>query len=164
MAYTIKEVEKLTGVSAHTIRYWAKRGLFSHIERDENNVRYFSERDLQWVALAQCMRETGMSIAKISEFVELCKLGDSSIPQRLEMIRAQKREILATLQSYEKALKVVQKKIESYENALRTQKPDALTLGNDERLQNYYKQERAYKSLQDSASGKKKLAKESARK
>ncbi|OBV29279.1 hypothetical protein BKN38_06205 [Helicobacter sp. CLO-3] len=159
MAYTIKEVEKLTGVSAHTIRYWAKRGLFSHIERDENNVRYFSERDLQWVALAQCMRETGMSIAKISEFVELCKLGDSSIPQRLEMIKAQEREIIATLQSYEKALKVVQKKIESYENALSTQKPDALTLGSDERLRDYYKQDRAYKSLQDNASGKRKLAK-----
>ncbi|GAD18692.1 MerR family DNA-binding transcriptional regulator [Helicobacter fennelliae] len=48
MAYTIREVESKTGVSAHTIRHLARMGLFSHIERDENNIRYFSEYDLQW--------------------------------------------------------------------------------------------------------------------
>ncbi|TKX29596.1 MerR family transcriptional regulator [Campylobacter sp. MIT 12-5580] len=158
MAYTIKEVEKLTGVSAHTIRYWAKRGLFSHIQRDENNVRYFSQRDLQWVALAQCMRETGMSIAKISEFVELCKLGDKSIPARLKMIKEQEKEILSTLESYTKALKVVQKKISFYEEVLAKEEQDKLTLGQDERLRNYYQEERDYQSLKDHASAKKKLA------
>ncbi|MDE7316921.1 MAG: MerR family transcriptional regulator [Helicobacter sp.] len=40
------------------IRYWVKKGLFAHLDRDENNVCYFDERDLQWVALMQCMRET----------------------------------------------------------------------------------------------------------
>ncbi|NDJ27170.1 MerR family transcriptional regulator [Campylobacter sp. MIT 12-8780] len=158
MAYTIKEVEKLTGVSAHTIRYWAKRGLFSHIQRDENNVRYFSQRDLQWVALAQCMRETGMSIAKISEFVELCKLGDKSIPARLKMIKEQEKEILSTLKSYTKALKVVQKKINFYEEVLAKEDQNKLTLGQDERLRNYYQEERDYQSLKDHASAKKKLA------
>ena len=67
MAYTIKEVENKTGVSAHTLRYWAKKGLFSHLDRDENNVRYFDERDLQWVALVQCMPPTQRQTQELSQ-------------------------------------------------------------------------------------------------
>ena len=49
MAYTIIEVEKKTGVSSHTLRFWAKKGLFPFVEKDDNQVKYFSERDVEWV-------------------------------------------------------------------------------------------------------------------
>lgn len=159
MAYTIKEVEKKTGVSAHTLRYWAKKGLFAHLDRDENNVRYFDERDLQWVALVQCMRETGMSIAKIKVFVELCKQGEVSIPKRLEMIKLQESEILEVLEKYNKALEVVRRKIKFYEDALAKIDKDTMGLGTSERLKTYYNKERNYSSLNDHASAKKKIHK-----
>lgn len=159
MAYTIKEVEKKTGVSAHTLRYWARKGLFAHLDRDENNVRYFDERDLQWVALVQCMRETGMSIAKIKIFVELCKQGEASIPERLEMIKAQENEILEVLETYNKALEVVRRKRKFYEDALSKADKDTMGLGTSKRLKNYYNKERDYTSLNDHASAKRKVSK-----
>ena len=159
MAYTIKEVENKTGVSAHTLKYWAKKGLFSHLDRDENNVRYFDERDLQWVALVQCMRETGMSIAKIKVFVELCKQGEASIPERLAMIKSQESEILEVLEKYNKALEVVRRKIKFYEDALAKIDKDTMGLGTSERLKTYYTKKRNYSSLNDHASAKKRIGK-----
>lgn len=36
MAYTIKDVENLTGISSHTLRFWAKKGLFPFVQKDSN--------------------------------------------------------------------------------------------------------------------------------
>lgn len=155
MAYTIKQVEEITGVSSHTLRYWAKCGLFSHIDRDDNGYRYFSQRDLQWVGLVQCMRQTGMSISNVLEFVELCKKGDSTLPERIEMMKAQEREILETIATYTKALEVVQGKIK----ILSSRAKDRFTLGTSPKLQNYYNKERQYKSLNDNAGSKKRVSK-----
>lgn len=48
--YTIKQVAEKSGVSEHTIRFYAKEGLFPFLKRDKNNVRLFSEEDLEEVA------------------------------------------------------------------------------------------------------------------
>ena len=47
--YTIKEVAEKMDVSEHTLRFWAKSGFFPLIKRDANNIRQFSESDLEWV-------------------------------------------------------------------------------------------------------------------
>ena len=157
MAYTIKQVEQITKVSAHTLRYWAKMGLFSHIDRDDNGYRWFSERDLQWVGLAQCMRETGMSIAKVREFVELCKLGDASLNERIKMLQEQRGEILNTLNAYNKALDCLDKKIET----LTQKNANLMSVGKSKELKSYYDKDRHYESLKDSASAKLKVKKKS---
>ncbi|MGX3010139.1 MerR family transcriptional regulator [Helicobacter sp. 23-1044] len=149
MAYTIKQVESITKVSCHTLRYWAKMGLFSHIERDDNGYRYFSERDLQWVGLVQCMRQTGMSIAKVREFVELSKRGDSSLNERIAMLQTQRSEILSVLESYQNALNCIDKKI-----AILEAKSDLMTPGKSKGLRKYYDKDKQYKSLKDNASSK----------
>lgn len=154
MAYTMKEVERLTGVSAHTLRYWAKCGLFSHLDRDENGYRYFSQRDLQWVGLVQCMRQTGMSIANVLDFVELCKKGDVTLPERIEMMQTQEKEILSTIDTYTKALQAVRKKIKILKNHAK----ENLTLGKSPKLQNYYNEAKQYKSLNDNVGSKKRVS------
>lgn len=47
--YTIKEAAAKVGESEHTIRYYCKEGLFPFLTRDKNNVRKFSEVDLEGV-------------------------------------------------------------------------------------------------------------------
>lgn len=44
MAYTIKKVEKETKISAHTLRFWAKKGLFPFVQKDENSEIFFKKR------------------------------------------------------------------------------------------------------------------------
>ena len=49
--YTIKEVAQLMEVSEHTIRFWAKSGIFPLVTRDKNNIRQCSENDLDWIKI-----------------------------------------------------------------------------------------------------------------
>lgn len=49
--YTIKEAAKKVSVSEHTLRFWAKSGFFPFLTRDENNIRRFSENDMQWIRI-----------------------------------------------------------------------------------------------------------------
>ena len=154
MAYTIKQVERLTGVNAHTLRYWAKCGLFAHLDRDDNGYRYFSERDLQWVGLVQCMRQTGMSITRVLDFVGLCQKGDITLPERIEMMQAQENEILNTIATYTKALEAVRKKIK----ILKSHAKESLTLGKSPKLQHYYDETKQYQSLNDNVGSKKRIS------
>ncbi|WP_141071075.1 MerR family DNA-binding transcriptional regulator, partial [Campylobacter fetus] len=55
MAKTIIDVEKQTGISSRTIRFWLKKGLFPFVERDKNGVNYFSDRDVEWVIWVDCL-------------------------------------------------------------------------------------------------------------
>ncbi|WP_250541025.1 MerR family transcriptional regulator [Campylobacter jejuni] len=62
MAYTIIEVERKTGVSSRTLRFWLDKGLFPFVEKDKNGVRYFSEKDLEWVIWVDCYRQISMRL------------------------------------------------------------------------------------------------------
>lgn len=59
MAYTIIEVERMINIPSRKIRFWADKGLFPFIERDENGVRYFAKSNIRWV---DCLRSCNMSI------------------------------------------------------------------------------------------------------
>lgn len=61
--YTIKEVADKMEVSEHTLRFWAKSGFFPFVTRNQNNIRMFSDDDLNWVELLNvCAR----SVRKVS--------------------------------------------------------------------------------------------------
>lgn len=87
------------------------------------------------------------------EFVELCKLGDASLNARIEMLKAQRVEILNTLQAYQKALDCLDTKIET----LTKKNKDLMSVGKSDELKAYYDKERNYKSLKDGASAKKRV-------
>ena len=57
--YTIKEVAEKMDISEHTIRFWAKNGMFPFIKRNENNIRLISVEDLNWVWILKCLRGSG---------------------------------------------------------------------------------------------------------
>lgn len=103
--YTIKEVATAVGESEHTIRYYCKEGLFPFLIRDKNNVRKFSEADLNGVRIVLCLRDTGMPLAEIRHYMELCAQGKSTLPERLEIIRQQKKNA-------DKQMAELQKKID----------------------------------------------------
>lgn len=89
---TIKQVAERVGESPHTIRYYCKEGLFPFLTRSAGGVRLFSEADMEGVEIVLCLRDTGMPLAEIRHYMELGAQGDSTIPERLEIIRAQKAE------------------------------------------------------------------------
>lgn len=156
MAYTIKEVEEKTGISSHTLRFWAKNQLFPFVERDNNNVRYFSESDLGWVAVVHCLRQSGLSVGQIKEYVDLCLLGERTFESRLAIIQKQRDETQKIIAQYQKALDKLESKVAFYEDAIYKRDKDKIQRLNPNRLKGYFEnpQNKHYKGVGENAAKK----------
>lgn len=63
--YSIKDLEHVSGVKAHTIRIWEQRyNLFSP-QRTPTNIRYYSDDDLKLIINISTLRNHGFKISKI---------------------------------------------------------------------------------------------------
>lgn len=101
---TIKDVASQVGESEHTIRYYCKEGLFPFLVRDKNNIRRFTEDDLEGVRIVLCLRDTGMPLSEIKRYMDLCTKGSSTINERLEIIRKQKEQAFQQMQEFQKKI------------------------------------------------------------
>ncbi|MEQ1586379.1 MAG: MerR family transcriptional regulator [Cyclobacteriaceae bacterium] len=63
--YSIKELEKLSGIKAHTIRIWEKRHHLVTPQRTQTNIRYYSDEDLKKIINVSVLNNHGVKISKI---------------------------------------------------------------------------------------------------
>lgn len=77
---SIKDLENLSGVKAHTIRIWEKRYNLFDPQRTDTNIRYYSNEDLRKLLNITSVSEQGMKISKISS------LTDSELNQEVERL------------------------------------------------------------------------------
>ena len=49
--YSIQDVSKKTGLSAHTLRYYEKEGLLSHVDRSPGGFRQYNDEDMEALGL-----------------------------------------------------------------------------------------------------------------
>ena len=64
--YSIKEIESLSGVKAHTIRVWEQRYDFLKPERTDTNIRYYTDEQLRLILNISTLNRSGMKISKIA--------------------------------------------------------------------------------------------------
>ncbi len=76
---TIKEVCEKFGITADTLRYYERVGVIPEVNRTSGGSRDYTEENLKWVKNAICLREAGISIESIAEYVKLFKQGDETI-------------------------------------------------------------------------------------
>ncbi|AEW76905.1 hypothetical protein CF65_01113 [Aggregatibacter actinomycetemcomitans HK1651] len=89
MSYTTAQAAQKMGISAHTLRFYDKEGLLPNVGRDEHGNRRFTDKDLQWLSLLQCLKNTGMSLKDIKRFAKCTTIGDSTIEERLALFENQ---------------------------------------------------------------------------
>ncbi|WP_027326809.1 MerR family transcriptional regulator [Helicobacter pametensis] len=135
MAYRIKEVEQITGISSHTLRFWAKKGLFPFVQKDRNGVKYFSNSDLEWVKLIACLRSVDMGIEEIEEYIKLCQKGFQTAQLRREMLHNKKTHLLQKIQNLQNSLEHLQYKISYYDEMLK-QNQDSLNPLSHQKISN----------------------------
>lgn len=122
--YTIKKVANIVGESEHTIRYYAKEGLFPFLTRDKNNVRLFSEADLEGVRIVLCLRAGNMSLQEIRHYMELCKQGNSTLEERLEIIQAQKKRAMEEMLAMQERIEHLTHKEQMYLSSIKGARED----------------------------------------
>ena len=119
---TIQEAAEVTGLSAHTLRYYERIGLIHPIERKDNTRRLYTADDLGWIDFLTRLRATGMSIREMQKYAELQRLGDGTLPERLEMLKALRVQVEERILDLNDHLKLVDYKIEIYGQIVAEQK------------------------------------------
>jgi len=69
--YSIKELEKLSGIKAHTIRIWEKRYNLIEPHRTNTNIRYYTDNDLKKILNVAVLNRHGIKISSIAKLNEL---------------------------------------------------------------------------------------------
>jgi len=64
--FSIKDLENLTGVKAHTIRVWEQRYDLLRPERSETNIRTYSGDDLKRLLNVSLLVDRGLKISKVA--------------------------------------------------------------------------------------------------
>jgi DNA-binding transcriptional MerR regulator len=79
----IAEAACASGLSAYTLRYYERAGLIDDVGRAGSGHRRYSDEDLAWFEVLQCLRATGMPIRDIRRYADLVCTGDGNDKERL---------------------------------------------------------------------------------
>ncbi|MFV0136220.1 MerR family transcriptional regulator [Streptomyces sp. HMX87] len=115
--YTISEVAALTGLTTHTLRWYERIGLMPHIDRSHTGQRRYRNRDLDWLDLVGKLRLTGMPVADMVRYAELVREGDHTYPERFELLKATRQDVLARITELQGTLAVLDRKLTFYADA-----------------------------------------------
>jgi len=69
--YSIKELEKLSGIKAHTIRIWEKRYGLIEPHRTNTNIRYYTDEELKKILNVAVLNRQGIKISNIARLSDL---------------------------------------------------------------------------------------------
>ena len=118
MTRTIQDASAETGVSRDTLRYYERIGILPGIARSKSGHRRFTDDDMGWIKLVQCLRATGMPIEDLHAYAELAQQGDATAGERLRLLHAHKERIEADMAELTTALELVRRKIDGYDKLL----------------------------------------------
>ena len=132
MSYTISEAAEKTGLPPSTIRFYDKEGLLPNIKR-KNGIRVFEDMDLRLMGLLTCLKNTGMPIKRIRDYVELTSKGDDTLQERYEIIKSQRQFVLDQIEQLQYYLEELDFKDWYYNKALAAGSESAINLDDYEK-------------------------------
>ena len=119
---TIKEVSEKYGISDDTLRYYERIGMIPPVTRTAGGIRNYTDKDQSWIELVLCMRNAGLPIEAIIEYVRLYQLGDSTFGERLQLLKEQREALIDQKKKIDSTLERLNYKIARYEVAVETGK------------------------------------------
>lgn len=118
MQYTIGELSKICNIPTSTLRYYDKLGLFSNIKRDVNNNRIYTDYEaltLKWIS---CLKETGMPLNEIKDYLDMNIIGDNTLEQRYHLFVVREAALQKQMDLLQVNMAMVQIKKWRYKQAL----------------------------------------------
>jgi MerR family transcriptional regulator, aldehyde-responsive regulator len=115
---TITEVSEKFDVSQDTLRYYERIGLIPSVNRNKSGIRDYTEEDCRWVEFIKCMRNAGLPIEVLIEYVGLFQQGDATIEARKGLLTEQRKLLIEKMEDMKKTLERLDYKIARYEQAV----------------------------------------------
>ena len=116
--FTMKQACEQTQLSYETLKFYCNQGLIPNVKRDKNNHRIFDENDIAWINSLNCLKNCGMSISEMREYLTLCLQGESTIPQRKSMLDQKRSSLLVQQKQIQDALDYIDWKQKFYDDVL----------------------------------------------
>lgn len=123
MIYTMMNVCRELDMPYQTLKFYCNQGLVPNVKRDKNNRRIFDEKDVKWIKDLTCLKKCGMSIQEMKEYLDLCLQGESTIPERKEMLARKQDELRAAVKELENSIDYIDWKQNFYDEILSGKKP-----------------------------------------
>ncbi|WP_462424640.1 MerR family transcriptional regulator [Fusobacterium ulcerans] len=117
---TITEVSKQFDLTPDTLRYYERIGLIPPVSRNKSGVRDYDENSCRWIQLMKCLRKAGVQIEALIEYVALFQKGDETVDARKGILIEQRNQLLDKLEDIKKTIKILNRKIDRYEDGLMT--------------------------------------------
>lgn len=102
--YSAKETAQMTGLSTATLRYYEKEKLLPQIARNSQKYRQYTDEDIEWIKMIQCMRMANIPIRSIKQYVELLIQGGKTLKQRSDMVQGHIKDIENQITNLQNAL------------------------------------------------------------
>lgn len=137
MLYTMKQTCEKVGLTYDTLKFYCNEGLIPNVKRDKNNYRIFNDKDIEWIKNLSCLKSCGMSIVEMKEYLALCLKGESTIPERQEILNNKLKELEYKINKIQDSINyihwkqnfyndVLSGKTQYYSNLINTEKDDEI--------------------------------------
>jgi DNA-binding transcriptional MerR regulator len=118
MYYSIGEVANMESIPISTLRYYDKEGLFPAMERSGGGIRVFSDNEISALRVIECLKNSGMSIKSIKDFMDWCLEGDASLEKRQTMFHERLSEAERQMVDLQKTINTLKFKCWYYDTAI----------------------------------------------
>lgn len=115
---TIAEVSEKFNISQDTLRYYERIGLLPRVNRNKSGIRDYAEKDCNWIEFIKCMRNVGIPIEVLIEYVSLFQQGDETSQARKDILIEQRDQLKNRVEEMQKTLERLDAKIEKYDSGV----------------------------------------------
>jgi len=116
--YSMKQTCEKVNMSYQTLKFYCNEGLIPNVKRDKNNYRVFDDKNIAWIQSLSCLKNCGMSLEEMKEYLKLCLKGESTIPERKKILDKKREQLVQKQKEIQDSINFVDWKQNFYDDVL----------------------------------------------
>ena len=116
--YTIGQVSQMFNIPISTLRYYDKEGFFPNLKR-LSGIRRFGEQDIETLKVIECLKESGLELKDVKQFIKWATKGSSNYKNRKELFEKRKIAVEKEIKKLQKTLNILEYKCWYYDKAIK---------------------------------------------
>lgn len=121
---TIAEVSKIYALTPDTLRYYERIGLISDVPRNESGIRNYDEKTCRRIEFIKCMRNAGVEIEILIEYMTLLEKGKDTAEARKKLLEEQRTKLLEKQKNINETIERLNYKIDLYDEIISGKRKD----------------------------------------
>lgn len=121
---TIAEVSKEYDLTPDTLRYYERIGLICNVPRNKSGIRNYDEKSCKRIEFIKCMRNAGVEIEILIEYMNLLEEGSTTAMARKNLLEEQREKLLEKQKNINATIDRLNYKIEIYNDIVSGKRKD----------------------------------------